>query len=108
MTPNRVIAIALILLSLSLFALAADSTFTGVIGDAMCGRKHTMAAGHSDVWCTRECAKAGSKYTLITKDKVYTLEGKKEQIDPLAGKKATVKGSLNGDTIQVGSIAAAK
>src|SRR6266478_5814135 len=47
---------------------------TGVIGDAICGRKHAMG-GKSDAECTRECVRRGSQYALIVGEKVYVLEG---------------------------------
>lgn len=42
---------------------------TGVISDAICGRKHAMA-GKSDAECTRECVRRGSQHALIVGDKV--------------------------------------
>jgi hypothetical protein len=84
-------------------------TLTGEVGDAMCGAKHEMAGSPAE--CTRECIKQGSKYVLISGDKVYTLETKDkdalEQLDKLAGQQAKVTGTVAGDVIQVGSVAAA-
>jgi hypothetical protein len=39
---------------------------------------------------------------------VYTLEGHEAEVDKLAGQKATVKGTLSGDTFTVESVASAK
>jgi hypothetical protein len=51
-------------------------------------------------------------YALIVKDKVYTLktssDATKEQLDKLAGQAAKIRGDLNGDTIAVTSVQAAK
>jgi len=103
-------AAALLLLTLSTLALAgsADKTFTGVVSDDMCGRRHTMMPGKPDADCVRACVKAGSKYALVTPDKVYKLDGPSAQIDKLAGANATVTGTLTGDTIKVSAIAPAK
>ena len=85
-------------------------TFTGEVGDAMCGVKHEMAGSHAE--CTRECIQHGSKYALISGDKVYTLETSDkaalDQLDKLAGQKATIKGTAEGTTIQVSAVSAAK
>ena len=91
------------------FAAKAE-TFTGEVGDIMCGAKHEMGGSKAD--CTRDCVKQGSKYALIVGDKVYTLESKDkgtlDQLDKLSGMQAKVTGTADKDTIQVSSVAAAK
>lgn len=90
-------------------ASAKTTTVTGTVGDAMCGVKHKMAS--DEPGCTRACVKMGSDYALIVKDKVYTLKANdaaKADLDKLAGKTARVVGDLNGETIQVTSVQAAK
>ncbi len=93
----------------SSFAAKAE-TFTGEVGDTMCGAKHEM--GGSKAECTRDCIKQGSKYALIVGDKVYTLEttdkAALEQLDKFAGMNAKVTGTADGTTIQVTSVAAEK
>lgn len=102
-------AIALLAVLAVPAVLAADKaqTFTGEVGDAMCGAKHEMAGDAAD--CTVECIKMGSKYALISGDKVYTLETKDktalDQLAKLAGKKAKVTGSADGTTINVSAVA---
>jgi hypothetical protein len=95
-------------LSISAFA-AGTQTFTGEVGDAMCGAKHEMDGSPTE--CTRACIKQGSKYALIDGEKVYTLETKDAKtladLDKLAGQKATVKGTASGTTVNVVSVAAA-
>lgn len=97
-----------LVLSISAFA-AGTQTFTGEVGDAMCGAKHEMDGSPAE--CTRACIKQGSKYALIVGDKVYTLDTKDAatlaELDKLAGQKATVKGTANGTTVSVASVAAA-
>lgn len=88
---------------------AKTTTVTGTVGDVMCGAKHMMAGDEAS--CTRECVKKGSDYALIVKDKVYTLKANdatKAGLDKLAGKLAKVVGDLDGETIQVKSVQAAK
>jgi type 1 fimbria pilin len=84
---------------------AGEQSFSGTVSDSMCGKTHMMA-GSSAAECTRACVKDGSDYALVSGDKVYTLKGNKAAIDKFAGESATVKGKLNGSTIQVSSIAA--
>ena len=82
---------------------------TGTVGDAMCGTKHMMAG--DEAGCTRACVQKGSDYALIVKEKVYKLKANdaaKADLDKLAGKTAKVVGDLNGDTIQVSSVQAAR
>ena len=97
------------LLATPSFAAKAE-TFTGEIGDAMCGAKHEMGGSKAD--CTRDCIKQGSKYVLIVGDKVYNIETTDktalDQLDKLAGMNAKVTGTANGTTIQVASVAPAK
>jgi hypothetical protein len=85
------------------------STFTGEVGDAMCGAKHQMEGNPAE--CTATCIAHGSKYALIVGEKVYTLEADQktqDELAKLAGTKATVKGTADGNTIQVASVAASK
>lgn len=54
------------------------------------------------------CVKQGQKYALVVGPKVYTLEGHEEELDKLAGKNATVKGNVTGETVAVQSVLPAK
>ena len=93
----------------SAFAAKAE-TFTGVVSDAMCGAKHMMEGDGAA--CLRACVRKGSKYALIVGDKVYTLDTSNQatidQLDKLADQKAQVKGQVNGEAIEVSSVAPAK
>jgi hypothetical protein len=89
-------------------AMAAPTTVTGVITDDMCGAKHMMP-GKSDAECTRACVKRGAKFAVVGADgKVIVLAGKAPEVGALAGQKATVSGDLQGGTLTVSSVAAAK
>jgi hypothetical protein len=83
-------------------------TFVGSISDDMCGLKHMMP-GQSDKDCTLECVKSGSKFVLAdrAKNKVYKLSDQ-EKPKAFAGERVKVTGTLQGDTIQVLSLVAAK
>jgi len=97
-----------LLFSLSAWG-AGKESFTGQVSDAMCGRKHMEDPA---VDCTRSCVQHGSKYSLIVGDKVFTLDTSDKAalatLDQQAGKNVTVKGTLNGDTLEVSSVVAAK
>jgi hypothetical protein len=83
-------------------------TFTGEVGDAMCGRKHME--GSTAAECTRACVAHGSKFALVVGDKIYSLDTDDKTalatLDKQAGKNATVIGILDGDSIAVSSVAA--
>ena len=104
--------IAVVLTTASAFAEtsakpAAAKTLTGVVSDSMCGAKH-MAKDKTPAECTRECVKTGSDYALVVGDKIYPLKGDKAEIDKYAGQGATVKGTLDGNNLNVQSISGAK
>jgi len=94
---------------LSTFSASAQSnqTFTGTVSDAMCGAHHMMQ-GKTPAQCTRECVKQGSDFAPVNGGKIYTLKGDKSQVDRLAGQNVTITGKVDGTTIAVDSIAAAK
>lgn len=99
--------VTVLILGVSTMAFAHDAQkFTGVVSDPMCGAEH-MTKEKSAADCTRECAKQGD-YALVVGAKVYTLKGDKEAIGKLAGATAVVEGDLDGKTIKVESIEAAK
>ena len=98
---------------MAVFAVAADQhTFSGVITDSMCARAdHShMQMGPTDAECTIACVQIhDASYVLFDGKAAYTLSDQKTP-EKFAGKKVTVKGTLNAktNTIQVDSIAAAK
>jgi len=87
-------------------AAKGGQSFTGVMGDTMCGIKHMMAGG-SDADCGRACVGQGSDYALVVGDKLYTLKGDKAELSKYMGQKVTVSGKLNGKIIEASSIAPA-
>ena len=103
---KKVFAGLMVLFALSTVPAWAAS-FTGVVTDDMCGAKHMMP-GKPDATCARACVKRGAKYALSSGDKLYILSGKGTEVDALAGQKVTVTGDLQGNTLTVASIKAAK
>jgi hypothetical protein len=82
------------------------ATFTGSIGDSMCGLKHVMPGG--DKACTQACIKEGSSYVLVdsSHNRVYKLSDQSKS-SKYPGERVKVTGTLKGDTIQVSSLDAA-
>jgi hypothetical protein len=103
--------ISALFLSVAISTVAASAqssqTLTGTVSDAMCGAHH-MIQGATAAQCTHKCVTQGSDFALVSGSQVYTLKGDKSQFDKLAGQKVTIKGKVNGTTITVDSIAAAK
>jgi hypothetical protein len=93
----------------SLFAAAASAeTLSGTVSDSMCGAKHE-AASAADAACVKKCVKGGASAVLISDGKVYQIAmDSQAKVMPLLGKKVTVDGKLDGDTIEVASAKAAK
>jgi hypothetical protein len=108
---NNLFLAALALTLLVPFSFAAKvQSYTGIVSDAMCGKKHMMKGDPAA--CLRACVQKGSKYALVVGDQVYTLDTDDKAalatLDKLANQKATVKGEANGDEITVKSVAPAK
>jgi len=81
-------------------ALAAD--FTGYIIDESCAGKSAMKGNEA---CARKCIKGGSPAVLLSDSaKVYKLDDQAKAVEH-AGHKVKITGTLNGDTINVESIA---
>jgi len=96
-------------LAVSAFAASKSQTFAGEVSDAMCGAKHMMPGNAA---CLRTCVSKGANYALVVGDKVYTLhtadETARKTLDKLAGEKANVTGTADGDTIEVSKVGPAK
>ena len=108
------LALAATFLAVGLIALpprpAAPTRLTGVVSDGMCGAHHDM--GGDPTQCTRQCVKEGAPYVLVAGAKVYTLATTNKralsELNRLAGKDASVTGTLSGLTLQVQTVAPAK
>ncbi len=95
--------IAIFVLAAAFFALgAAAEEFKGYIGDSRCAAAPgAKGAGHDHADCAASCIKAGAQAVLVTPEgKVYKLDNQAEAVKH-AGKKVTVTGTLEGQTIKV-------
>jgi hypothetical protein len=92
--------------------LAAGQTWTGQIGDSMCGLKH-MPGEHgrktmSDRACAQTCAQKGGQYVLVADGKTYKLTNRDADLKAHAGHAVDLTGNLTGDTIRVEKIEISK
>jgi len=77
--------------------------FTGLVSDDRCGAKH-VDTSKSAAECVRACTRNGGKYSLLNGDTTYALKGMEDQISVVAGERATISGTLQGNVINVSSI----
>lgn len=88
-------------------ALPADGSWTGWISDDMCGAKNVQEGGAE---CTTKCVKEhGAKYVFVNDadKKVYAIDNQ-DKVAAHAGHHVTVTGSVEGDTLKLGTVAMAK
>jgi hypothetical protein len=96
---KRAFALVGLAASLSICAMAAN--ITGYVIDEKCS---SVKAMRGDVDCANKCIKAGSPAVLVTDDgKIYKIT-EQDKVIPDAGKKVTINGKLNGDTISVSKV----
>ena len=94
---------------LAVFALCAATgmaaDWTGYIVDKSCAGKKAM---WGDEACAKRCIGRGDPAMFVTEDgKVYNVANQ-EKVKESAGKKVTITGKMDGDTITVEKVAAAK
>ena len=106
-TKTKLTAVLMLSLSGAFAVFAQQQSLTGVVTDSMCGATH-MAKDKTPAECTQMCVKDGMKYALAADKKLYTLEGHEADLAKLAGQKVKVTGTVNGDTLTVASVTAAK
>ena len=85
-----------------------SQAYDGMITDTHCGAKHSAAIGLAAADCTRVCIHAGEEFALVDGDKVYALTGDRDALKRVAGQRAKIVGTLNGNTISVSSVVAGK
>jgi hypothetical protein len=94
---------------LAAFALCAFSAMaadvTGYIVDKNCSTKKEMLG---DEACAKRCMGRGSPAVIATDDgKIFSISNQ-DKVKEMAGKKVTVTGKMDGDSITVDTIALAK
>jgi hypothetical protein len=79
------------------------SSFSGLITDSYCGARHQRHSNLTPEDCARACIRNGATYVLVNGHRRYKLSGNEESLNRLLGTRATVTGTLQGDTISVSS-----
>ena len=82
-------------------------TFSGMVTDSHCGARHMRNSHQNASECARACFRHGASYVLVDGDRRYTLVGGESDLGKLAGERAHVIGTLQGNTILVNSASAA-
>jgi hypothetical protein len=82
---------------------ADTNTFVGLVSDSTCGARHKLRDKSAEE-CTRTCQRAGAAYVLVAGEKIYKLKGGANDVAVLAGQKAAITGTPQGDTITVSAV----
>lgn len=80
-------------------------TFSGMITDSHCGARHMRNSRQNSVDCAHACVRKGATYVLVVGDRRYTLIGNETVLAQLAGERANITGTRQGDTIIVDAAA---
>ena len=94
---------------LAVFALCASSALaadvTGYVVDKNCASKKEMLG---DEACAKRCIGRGTPAVIATEDgKIYSVSNQ-DKVKDMAGKKVTVSGKVDGDSITVEKIELSK
>ena len=94
---NRWAAMLALSAGFSMCAAAAD--WSGYVVDQTCAGKKTM---WDDSECVARCVRRGSSVVLVTEDgTIYKIANQEKVNSEAYGKKVTVTGKMEGDTITV-------
>jgi hypothetical protein len=86
--------------SFSVFAAAAD--WSGYVVDQTCAAKKAM---WDDSECVARCVRRGSAVVLVTDDgTIYKIANQDKLKAETYGKKVTVSGKMDGDTITIETV----
>jgi hypothetical protein len=80
---------------------ALAASYSGFIVDDSCASNKAMLG---NVQCAQSCIKRGAKAVLVTDDGTIYKIAEQDKVVAEAGKKVTISGTLNGDTIKVDSV----
>jgi len=92
-----------LLLTLPSFAHPANNvTFTGLVTCAHCVGNQPMHKGYTPwTWALESVNHQGDDIVLVVGDKIYKLQGNKDEILKYIADKATITGHLDGNIISV-------
>ena len=94
-------------ISLGSFAAFADD-IAGYVSESHCAAAHN-APSAANTACIRKCLKSGSDPVLVSNGKVMQFDGaSKEKAKAHAGENVRIDGAMNGDVVQITTIARAQ
>lgn len=93
----------------SLFAVAGlAESLSGTISDANCAAKHADAT-ESDTACVKRCIQRGAAPVFVSNGKVYQIAANsRDKVKDVLGVKVNVEGKVEGDTVTIDTVQAAK
>ena len=103
---RKLLMLGIMMLAFVCIAAGEDKFWVGVVSDSHCGAKHS-AASDAATACVAKCVSGGSKYVLVSGEKVYQLDAQDKFTD-FAGKAVKVTGTEKDETITVSSVEAVK
>lgn len=80
-------------------------TFSGMITDSHCGARHMRNTSQNSTDCARACVRKGATFVLVDGSHRYALIGGDAALAELAGQRANVTGTRQGETIIVNGAA---
>ena len=83
----------------------SGKTFSGMITDSRCGARHMRNTSQTSTGCALACVRKGATFVLVDGGHRYTLIGGDATLAQLAGQRANVTGTRQGDTIMVNGAA---
>lgn len=105
MSVKKLLAASLLSVSASVLSAQTAQTINGFISEDQCGATHSAPTA-SATKCVKGCIARGAAPVLVSDGKVYKLKGEDSAVKNLAGQNVTIKGTVDGDTITVSSVAA--
>jgi Protein of unknown function (DUF5818) len=97
---RKLVAVFAFTAGLSVCSFAADS-WTGYIVDKNCSTNKGMLGNEA---CAKRCLDRGAPAVLATEDgKVFQIK-EQDKVKDVAGKKVTITGKMDGETISVDSV----
>ena len=84
----------------------STQAFEGMITCSRCGVRHSATLDRSASICVRVCVHGGASFALVDDDSTYVLDGDLDVLKKLAGQRAEIVGTRNGQTIKVASAVA--
>jgi hypothetical protein len=76
-------------------------TLVGMVTCSRCGAKHSPTLERSASTCVRVCVHGGAAFALVNPETTYILDGDPVALKKLAGQRARVVGTVDGQTVKV-------